>query len=109
MRPDDPAQTGTDSLSNTGDGPGAVTLTMSNLVDSNTVNPASLLSTKLNLKVDAYTDATFTTLVGNKYNGTVSTFPGAGVGLGTCAASGASQTHFYKFCITWPGTASGGD
>src|SRR4051794_36886244 len=80
MRPDDPAQTGTDSLSNTGDGPGAVTLTMSNLVDSNTVNPASLLSTKLNLKVDAYTDVTFTTLVGNKYNGTVSTFPGAGVG-----------------------------
>jgi spore coat-associated protein N len=109
MRPDDPAQSGTVQLSNTGDGPGAVTLTMANLVDTNTVNPASLLSTKLNLKVDEYTDATYSTLVGNKYNGLVSVFPGAGVGLGTWAASGASQTHYYKFSITWPGTANGGD
>src|SRR5690349_4689919 len=47
FRPDDPAQTGTVSLANTGDGNGATTLTMSNLTDTNAANPTSLLSTKL--------------------------------------------------------------
>src|SRR3954454_15082289 len=81
MRPDDAAQTGTVQLANTGDGPGAVTLNLSSLVDTNTVNPGSLLSTKLNLKVDECTDLTCATTVATKYNGLVSAFPGAGVNL----------------------------
>jgi hypothetical protein len=108
MRPDDPAQTGTVTLSNTGDGPGAVTLTLSSLVDTNAANPGSLLSTKLNVKVDEM-DSTFTSVVGTKYNGLASAFPGAGVALGTWQPSGASQTHYYRFSVTWPGTGSGGD
>src|SRR3954471_11216349 len=109
MRPDDAAQTGTVQLANTGDGPGAVTLNLSSLVDTNTVNPGSLLSTKLNLKVDECTDLTCATTVATKYNGLVSAFPGAGVNLGTWQSSGASQTHYYRFSITWPGTGNGGD
>jgi spore coat-associated protein N len=106
MRPDDPAQSGTVQLANTGDGPGAVTLTMPGLTDSSAANP---LSTKLNLKVEEFTDNTYTTSAGVKYNNVVSSFPAAGVTLGTWQSSGASQTHFYKFSITWPGTANGGD
>jgi hypothetical protein len=106
MRPDDPAQSGTIQLSNTGDGPGAVTLTMPGLTDSSATNP---LSTKLNLKVEEFTDNTYTTSAGVKYDNLVSAFPGAGVALGTWQSSGASQTHYYKFSITWPGTANGGD
>jgi spore coat-associated protein N len=106
FRPDDPAQTGSVSLANTGDGNGATTLTMSNLADTNAANPTSLLSTKLNLKVEEFSDAAMTTLVATRYNGLVSAFPSAGVSVGTWTPG---VTHYFKFSITWPGTANGGD
>jgi hypothetical protein len=104
--PDAPAQGGSVSLQNTGDAPGATTLTMSNLSDTNVANPASLLSTKLNLKIEEFSDAAMTTLVATRYNGTVSAFPSAGVSVGTWAAG---SNHYFKVSVTWPGTASGGD
>jgi len=107
MRPGDPAQTGTVTVANTGNGPGATTLTMANLTDTNTANPGSNLSTKLNLKIDEYSDAAMTTLVANRYDGVVSAFPNAGVSVGTW--SGGS-THYFKFSITWPdGGVAGGE
>jgi hypothetical protein len=105
FRPDDPAQGGDVSLANTGDGDGATKLVMSNLADTNAANPTSLLSTKLNLKIEEF-DSAYATSAGVKYNGPVSAFPSAGLGLGTWAPG---VTHYYRFSVTWPGTANGGD
>jgi spore coat-associated protein N len=106
MRPDDPAQSGTIQLSNTGDGPGAVKLTMTGLTDTNVANPASKLSTKLHMVVREYSDNTYSTPVNTAYDGLVSAFPAAGADAGTW---NAGSTHYFKFSIDWPGTAAGGD
>jgi hypothetical protein len=107
IKPGDAATSGTTMIKNTGTLAGAFTLAKANLVDVNVANPASLLSTQLNLVVTdcgasaVVTDPTCGEAVLNddtvKYSGPL----GA---MGTTALGNipGGTRHLYKFSVDLP-------
>lgn len=108
MKPGDAATTGTVMIKNTGSLAGAFTLAKANLADVNVANPASLLSSQLNLVVTdcgvalaAGADPVCGEAVGNDdtgvYSGALSAMPTQNLGN----IAGGSR-HLYKFSVDLP-------
>lgn len=107
IKPGDAATTGTVMIKNTGSLAGAFTLAKANLVDVNVANPASLLSSQLNLVVTdcgpsaVVADPVCGEAVGNddsvKYTGTI-----AGMGTTVLGNIPGGTRHLYKFSVDLP-------
>lgn len=108
IKPGDPATTGTVMIKNTGSLGGAFTLAKTITSDVNVTNPASLLSTQLNLVVTDCGAATTAVVIDPvcgepspddvvKYSGTIAAMP-------TTALSSipAGTRHLYKFSVDLP-------
>ncbi len=107
IKPGDAATSGTVMIKNTGSLAGAFTLAKANLVDVNVPNPASLLSSQLNLVVTdcgasaVVADPVCGEAVGNddtvKYTGTIAAMPTTALGN----IPGGTR-HLYKFSVDLP-------
>lgn len=95
------SDTGTVDIANTGDVDGVFTLTKSNVVNSDTVNP---LSAKLDLLVEDLGDPASPTAPATVYSGKLGAM--GAVALGTFAED---EAHRYRFTVTFPdgGTPAG--
>lgn len=98
-----PAQSdsGTVDITNTGDSAGVFTLTKSNVLNGDTVNP---LSSKLDLLVEDLGPPSAPTAPQQRYAGKLGAM--GAIGLGTYTTG---EAHRYKFTVTFPdgGTPSG--
>jgi hypothetical protein len=105
MKPGDPATTGTVMIKNTGSLAGAFTLAKANLADVNVANPASLLSSQLNLVVtdcgvaatDGDADPVCAVTDTDVYTGTLAAM--ATTTLGNIAGG---ARHLYRFSVALP-------
>jgi spore coat-associated protein N len=102
MKPGDPATTGTVDVRNSGSLSGAFSLSRSNIVDSDGLNP---LSAKLNLVVKDCGDfslGTPTCDAGDpqKYSGTI-----AAMGTTALGTFAANEKHRYEFAVTFDSSA----
>jgi spore coat-associated protein N len=108
IKPGDAATTGTVMIKNTGSLVGAFTLAKANLVDVNVANPASLLSSQLNLVVtdcgvaatDADADPVCQVTDTDVYTGTLAAMPTTPTTPLGNIAGGAR--HLYKFSVDLP-------